>query len=67
MQLDKYQEQALQSNVRLIEAGPGAGKTRTIVERFIAQAKKKLNLELHLYHLPMLRPMKRENVVRHIC
>ena len=40
MQLDKYQEQALQSNVRLIEAGPGAGKTRTIVERFIAQAKK---------------------------
>lgn len=37
--LDKDQERALASNVQLIEAGPGAGKTRTIVERMRRQSK----------------------------
>ena len=34
MNFDQCQQFALESNVRIIEAGPGAGKTYTIVERF---------------------------------
>ena len=37
MELDEEQRKALQPHVRLIEAGPGAGKTRTIVERFVSR------------------------------
>lgn len=39
LELDRDQQEALRPHIRLIEAGPGAGKTRTIVERFKARAK----------------------------
>jgi superfamily I DNA/RNA helicase len=36
--LSKEQQQVLNAGVRAVVAGPGSGKTRTVISRFIATA-----------------------------